>query len=91
MFREIHRYIWLSNWFMGRGLKKRTNRQTDRQNSVDFDIDGTWQWQTRPCVEIWAMSGSFDCVVSAASALHDSMPIRRAPARKNTEIAWSFL
>ena len=22
MFREIHRYIWPSNWFMGRGLKK---------------------------------------------------------------------
>ena len=39
MFREIHRYIWLSNWFMGRGLKKRTDGRTDRQNNVDFNID----------------------------------------------------
>ena len=38
MLREIHRYIWLSNWFMGRGLKKRTDRQTDR-HCVDFNID----------------------------------------------------
>ena len=35
MLRQIHRYIWLSNWFMGRGLKKRN----DGQNSVDFNID----------------------------------------------------
>jgi hypothetical protein len=39
MLREIHRYIWLSNWFMGRGLKKgRTDGQTDR-HCVDFNID----------------------------------------------------
>jgi hypothetical protein len=24
LLKEIHRYTWLSNWFMGRGLKKRT-------------------------------------------------------------------
>ena len=42
MLREIHRYIWLSNWFMGKGLKKgMTDGQTDRQNSVDFNIDIT--------------------------------------------------
>ena len=35
MLREIHRYIWLSNWIMGRGLKKRN----DGQNNMDFNID----------------------------------------------------
>ena len=39
MLKEIHRYTWLSSWFMGRGLKKRTGRQTNGQNNMDFDID----------------------------------------------------
>ena len=39
MLREIHRYTWLSSWFMGRELKKGQGRQTDGQNSVDFNID----------------------------------------------------
>ena len=41
MLREIHRYIWLSNWFMGRGLKKKewqNDRMTDT-HYVDFNID----------------------------------------------------
>ena len=39
MLTGIHIYTWLSNRFMGRGLKKRTDRG-EGQNSVDFNIDG---------------------------------------------------
>ena len=39
MLREIHRYIWLSNWFMGTGKwVKKKDRQTDR-HCLDFNID----------------------------------------------------
>ena len=34
MLRGIHRYTWLLNWFMGRGLNKMTDR-----HCVDFNID----------------------------------------------------
>ena len=39
MLRKIDRYTWLLSWFMRRGLKKKTGRQTGGQNSVDFNID----------------------------------------------------
>ena len=35
---ETHRYTWLSNWFMGRGLNKMTDRRTEL-HCVDFNID----------------------------------------------------
>ena len=64
MLREIHRYIWLSNWFMGRGLKKRTEGQTeDRQNRVDFNIDVN----TKPLEE---QQKSFDFIPVVLIYLH---------------------
>ena len=44
MLTGIHRYTWLLNWLMGRGLKKRTDG-TDRQNNVDFNIDSVIQYR----------------------------------------------
>ena len=38
MLRGIHGYTWHSNWFMGSGLNKRKDGQTDR-HCVDFNID----------------------------------------------------
>ena len=38
MLTEVHRYSWLSNWFMGRGLKIRTEG-TEYVHSVDVNID----------------------------------------------------
>ena len=35
MLREIHRYTWLTNSFMGRGLKK---GQNDRMTHINIDL-----------------------------------------------------
>ena len=39
MLREIHKYTWLSNWFMGRGLKK---GQNDRMTHINIDLSSYW-------------------------------------------------